>query len=916
MTENARARHLLRTFAAMAASNFTLEGVEAFQRQVHARFHQEFGFHFLLLMMITMEEGGTAQEESDFPILRQALERQLAHMPHRTGEYLGHLRSLGMQFIQDRQLHLAAPLLEQVLTTSRGQVARNASELVWDLLNLAMLYRELERHEESIALHHEALALLAAEEQATSTHANAWHELAKIYGALGRLLQAEETYLRSLVLYQDLPTADANDVADVLNDLGTIYRSLGQADVAAARFREALDLRRSAAAPNYAGIVHTLNNLGNLEFDQGKLEEAEALYREALPLATRYSTPADQGLALTRNNIAQVGARRNNPEEAIRLMEEAVRDRRAMHPPHHSEVISTLRNLAGAYARAGRLDHAIETASEALGIELSNEQFPISSKRLSAWARPAEKTFGLLLHLMNLQAERHLRYDWPAQASLLLTYKGNAEIEQGLASILQAAATGELKDLLERRKELQVKVAQTRSARVQMPGGVVARQLEDLQILEGALEKHPEARRLADELQLRTVKPESVRSALRPDEALLNYFVTGEDIFAQVLHQDGEHHFTRLEGREAVELVESVQRRLRSAGAGPLYLSDPELQDLLRRAYDRLIAPLDNLLRLSSSLQSLVISADSFLYGLPWELLTAERDAESVTLLERVSVRLIPTPRDLVRLHRLEELHPGTLESALLLGVQQFGSGPVGEGTEERGPDSLFPTRAGLGLAGGTHLPPYRDLAGTRSEVEQLATTFQGHQVQVVALLSPHATEQHLLNLDSAPSVLHLATHSDVWTPEAAQAHYSAVAQVDDARLDPFHPFSRAVVVLDGYDRTSFRGVLRAWELASLHLMGTQLVTFSSCDSGLGDMSAGRSVAGLSQAAFLSGALRTITTLWPVSDRDAPQWMTDVYRRRLEGAAWQEAVRASKLAMLEDEYPLNAWAPFVLNGLA
>lgn len=866
-------------------------------------------------MLVATEEDRNARIGAEFPILQQVLERQLAHMPHQTGEYLDYLRQLGIQFITNRQLHLAVPIFSVVVKVSQTR-APNDVLFVADRLNLAKLYGELQRYEESIALHQEAISLLDNAGQLTSQYADAWHSLAQMYGFLGQAAQAQRTYLRALELYRQLPNPDSNDVADVLNDLGLSCRSLSQSEMAAAHFRESIALRQSAANPNYAGIVLTLNNLGSLDFDQGRLDEAEALYRQALSLASRYSKPTDQGLPLTRNNIAQVEARRNRPAEALQLLEAAVRDRRAMHPPHHSEVISTLRNLAGAYARAGQFDRAVGTASEALTIELSNEQFPISSKRLNGWTRPADMAFSLLLWTMELKEQYGISGDWSEQAALLLTYKGNAEIEQGLASILQAVATGELKDLLRRRQEIQTLIAQTRSAPGQPPEGVISRQLTELQQLDNALEKHPEARRLADELQLRTIRPEHVRLALQADEVLLNYFATGSDIYVQVLHHDGAHHFVHLDVTEGAELVESVQRRLRHTQSGPLYLSDPELQGLLRRAYEAWIAPLESELRLDGRLRSLVISADSFLYGLPWELLTTQQDAAGITLLEKVSVRLVPTPRDLVRLHRLEELHAETLDTALLIGVQQFEGEMEGDEADEGGSDGLFPTRSGLGTENGPRLPQYGNLAGTRAEVEQLTATFRDHHLQAIALLSPHATEQRLLDLNPAPSVLHLATHSDIWTPETAQAHYPGSDRIDDIRLDPSHPFSRAVVVLDGYDRTSFRGVLRAWELASLNLMGTQLVTFSSCDSGLGDMSAGRSVAGLSQAAFLAGARRTITTLWPVSDRDAPEWMADVYRRRLEGDSWQAAIRASKLAMLEDEYPLNAWAPFVLNGLA
>lgn len=51
MTKNAQAQRLIQEFEAVAESDFTSAGIEAFQRKVHIRFPQEFDFHFLLIML-------------------------------------------------------------------------------------------------------------------------------------------------------------------------------------------------------------------------------------------------------------------------------------------------------------------------------------------------------------------------------------------------------------------------------------------------------------------------------------------------------------------------------------------------------------------------------------------------------------------------------------------------------------------------------------------------------------------------------------------------------------------------------------------------------------------------------------------------------------------------------------------------
>lgn len=210
-------------------------------------------------------------------------------------------------------------------------------------------------------------------------------------------------------------------------------------------------------------------------------------------------------------------------------------------------------------------------------------------------------------------------------------------------------------------------------------------------------------------------------------------------------------------------------------------------------------------------------------------------------------------------------------------------------------------------------MPEYGDLPGTRKEIELLIELLDDLDFDIRPLVSPGVTEQTLLSIDS-PFILHIATHSDIWTVEQNRPFYPK--HPTNPRLDPAHPFSRAVILLDGYNRQDFRGVFRAWELATLPLTGTALVTLSSCHSGLGDMEAGKAVAGLSQAAFLAGTSRTLTTLWSVLDDRTPEFIAGVYRRFLQGETLQEALQQEKLVWLERDEPFSAFAPFVLNGLA
>jgi CHAT domain-containing protein len=74
-------------------------------------------------------------------------------------------------------------------------------------------------------------------------------------------------------------------------------------------------------------------------------------------------------------------------------------------------------------------------------------------------------------------------------------------------------------------------------------------------------------------------------------------------------------------------------------------------------------------------------------------------------------------------------------------------------------------------------------------------------------------------------------------------------------------------------------GWLFAAEAARLDLRGTELVTLSACETGIGDLASGEGVIGLRRAFLAAGARHVLSTLWPISDEMTVELMRDFYER-------------------------------------
>ncbi len=119
--------------------------------------------------------------------------------------------------------------------------------------------------------------------------------------------------------------------------------------------------------------------------------------------------------------------------------------------------------------------------------------------------------------------------------------------------------------------------------------------------------------------------------------------------------------------------------------------------------------------------------------------------------------------------------------------------------------------------------------------------------------------------------------------------------------------------LIDGLDDD---GILTALEASGLNLWGTELVTLSACDTGLGEVRDGEGVYGLRRAFVLAGAETLVMSLWPVSDSMSRETMERYYAALKAGVGRGDALRQAKLSMLKREgrrHPFF-WASFIQSG--
>ncbi len=190
-------------------------------------------------------------------------------------------------------------------------------------------------------------------------------------------------------------------------------------------------------------------------------------------------------------------------------------------------------------------------------------------------------------------------------------------------------------------------------------------------------------------------------------------------------------------------------------------------------------------------------------------------------------------------------------------------------------------------------------LPGSLKEVKEIAQNFADHSLYTKTLLDTTATETNFKHLDLTNfKIIHISTHGLIFSnhPDWSALIFSKEQQPDD-------------------------GFLFVGEIYNLKIRSS-LVTLSACETGLGKISRGEGVIGMSRAFFFAGAQNLLISLWKVSDAATKNLMVQFYKNLLnqypvinENTRYSQALHKAKLWMLQNgwSHPYY-WASFILVG--
>jgi tetratricopeptide (TPR) repeat protein len=198
--------------------------------------------------------------------------------------------------------------------------------------------------------------------------ADALLKLGIITQTLGKLSEAEDHMLGSLIILEDQLSPDHPDVAVVMTNLGNVNFELQRPELSEKYHQQALQIRKNAFGNENPSVAQSTYNLAVLYENQQQYAKAASYYREAINTWSASLGPTHPYVGNALTNLGNLYNIQGQHKKAATVLQRTVAFKKSVFGAQHEEVAQTLINLGTNYLEQGEYRPASNAYEEALDI--------------------------------------------------------------------------------------------------------------------------------------------------------------------------------------------------------------------------------------------------------------------------------------------------------------------------------------------------------------------------------------------------------------------------------------------------------------------------------------------------------------------------------------------------------------------
>jgi CHAT domain-containing protein/Tfp pilus assembly protein PilF len=748
--------------------------------------------------------------------------------------------------------------------------------------------------------------------------------LAIVYNSTGKYNQAEDNGLMALQMRQQLFGEKSEEAAASLNDLGLVYTSTDP-DKALEYYDKALPIYESLHGKNHPKIAIANTNTGFIYMKLELYGDAVNNFETALSIWRSIYPGGHPNEAFVLSNLGQTYVKMGNNKAAMEYFEKALAVYQKSYNGKHPDISSTLNQIGILKWRENKFDESIRAFQQAViaNVNSFNEQNPLKNPHIKdfyngyvllyslRWKSQAleSKYYSKTLKLDDLKLAlsglyscdtliddiRHHSTDESDKIAL-----GEQASEVYVDGVRIAQAMSEVTIDSRQYKEVAFYFAEKSKSAVLQESIADANAKSFAGIPQALVEEEKNIKSTITFLSQKLSQKPSEEEEKYLRESLFNLNREYDD-FVKKLEKEFPNYYN-LKFNQNTPSVSKLQQSLNANTAIVSYF----IADNNKRIYQFIVTNkkfIINNLTLPGDFDRLLKGfTNSLLYS---NLKTYQSTGEQlrkvlVPRLPNSVTDLIIVPSGKLSTLPFEALpykkkNADSFQNTIFVVNRfatsyEFSAGLI----TQKSKVNPNPSSASIFLCAPIQFPEkdnLNDLPGTDQEVTTIAGLFTNGSTSVARNSDANETKVKSGDLKKY-NYLHFATHGvvDEVNPELSR------------------------IFLNTNDHED--GHLFAGEIYNLDL-DAQLTVLSACQTGLGKLSKGEGVIGLSRALIYAGSENLIVSFWSVADESTAELMTDFYKDHLQlKQSFRKALQQAKIKMIKEGKFSSPyyWAPFVMIG--
>jgi CHAT domain-containing protein/tetratricopeptide (TPR) repeat protein len=885
-----------------------------------------------------------------------------------SSDFASGLNSLGVFYDEMGEYNVAEVYYRQALEIRKKIFGEFHPDYAQSLNNLGVLYRSIGDYKTAEDYYNRALQIKKKELGVEHPeYANSLLNLGVLHKAMGDYQSAETYYIQALEIRKIVLGDNHLDYAQSLNNLGVLYKELGDYKLAEYYYRQALEIRKKSLGENHPIYGSNLMNLGVLYSVMGDYKAAEPFFMKGFEIQKKALGEYHPDLAISMSNLGTFYMDKGDFKSSEVLIKKAIEISKKILGKEHPDYGACLSNLGVLYIALGEFNDAEALIKEALEImkNVSGENYPdyVST----------ENTFAHLLTILNKEKEAFQilndnfitkttqiseNFEWLTDNQKEAYWKKESVFYENLSwfanevyeKVPESVGLNYNSALVTKSKMLEAKISSEnyyREVDELREELAYRRRLLAKMESEGSTERDrmDKLRKEADSLDKRLTLswPEYAQQKK-------NLSITWDQVQQNLEKGEAAIEFVRFYNEDD-SLYYYNALVLKKGDSNPTLIKMCKEEDLTAitpkmgySAYYPLIwQPLEIAL---VGIKTIYYAPSGELYNVPFHAIYAPKhDGDEVMAAKTdkrgavIQIEKVITEQNAEYLIDRYTLHQLTSTRYLAMGLKQKEKENIGNnmamvggvnydyllGSQSAATKNKKNKKASSNSESASGKLDY--LEGTKTEVEQIASSVTQNNWQTTLLENNDATEENIIKLENkeAKSILHIATHGYAFSEYDFNDSTISKNSLRYSYRYSTNPMVRSGLILAGGNwawigsdtltklGAEQNGILTALEVSQLNLKKTKLVVLSACETGLGKIEGAEGTFGLKRGFKLAGVEQIIVSLWSVPDKETMELMTlfysDLTKTLDPVVSFEKAQREMRM-----KYPTEPekWAGFVL----